>query len=279
VWCSQTSGCQPLTSGLQALECYTSALNCTPGDARLLSNRAACHAALSNHAAALADSQAAAACDPGFAKAHSRAGAALLALHRYDEAAEAFQAALALDGSSESARDGLTKAQQAGGEAQRAAAARAVSVAAGRATIPVPPPPMVTRAGDQARAAARQARAMEALQEHQETLARLGRQRRAAIVLWRTSTGTELLRPAVVGNRSIHVDVFGRLRGACAASGCPMWRRDVTSARGWSDTSILTCEGCGGGSDAHADCGPYEIEDPPAPGRGEALQGVHQPAC
>lgn len=248
-------------------------MNCTPGDARLLSNRAACHAGLGSHAAALADAQAAAVSDPGFAKVHSRAGSALVALRRYDEAAEAFQAALALDGSNEAARDGLAAAQRAGGESHRAATARAEGVAAARVTS-APPAPTEAKAAEEARAAARQLRAMEAMQEHQETLARLGRQRRAAIVLWRASTGTELHRPEVVANRSIHVDVFGRLRGACAATGCAMWRRDVASARGWSDTRILTCEACGGGSDAHTDCGPYEVEDPPAPGRGEALQGV-----
>lgn len=44
------------------------------------------------------------------------------------------------------------------------------------------------------------------------------------------------------GARSVHIDVFGTLRGACKASGCAMWRRDVATAKNWSDTSVLTCQ-------------------------------------
>ena len=97
---------------------------------------------------------------------------------------------------------------------------------------------------------------------------------------------------------SIRVDVFGCLRGACAKTGCTMWRRDVAGAANWSDTRILTCEvrahpapslrnlaharsaqDCGATNTAHDDCGTYEIEDPQPPMERRmeaALTGVHQ---
>ena len=91
---------------------------------------------------------------------------------------------------------------------------------------------------------------------------------------------------------SIHIDVFGTLRGACKTSGCTMWRRDIATAKNWSDTSVLTCQArpvcpacrgravsrtpsdcrsmpqeCGESNNAHEDCGRYDLEDPPEPSR------------
>ena len=69
-----------------------------PGEARALSNRSACHAALGRYEPALADAEAAVAAQPSFAKAHSRRGLALWHLNRFHESAEAYQTAVGLDG-------------------------------------------------------------------------------------------------------------------------------------------------------------------------------------
>ncbi len=81
----------------QAFESYSSALNALPGDARVLSNRSACCAALGRWPEALTDAEASLAAQPRFAKAHSRRGLALWHLKRYHESAEAYLRAVELD--------------------------------------------------------------------------------------------------------------------------------------------------------------------------------------
>jgi hypothetical protein len=69
-----------------------------------------------------------------------------------------------------------------------------------------------------------------------------------------------------------------------------MWRRDIATAKNWSDTSVLTCQArpasgvldpapvccstsdhlampqdCGESNHAHDDCGKYDLDDPPEP--------------
>ena len=77
---------------------------------------------------------------------------------------------------------------------------------------------------------------------HEAELLALRKERREAVSLWRQSTGTALDKPEEDRDRSIRVDVFGRLRGACRRTSCAMWRRDVNSMRNWSDITVLQCE-------------------------------------
>jgi hypothetical protein len=109
---------------------------------------------------------------------------------------------------------------------------------------------------------------------YEERLARVRQQRRRSIALWRLSTGTQLAGPETERSSSVRVDVFGTLRGACARSGCRMWRRDLSQGAqgGWCDTTVLFCQDCRQSKDDHEDCGPYE-EDPEPP-RGASLDAI-----
>ena len=113
------------------------------------------------------------------------------------------------------------------------------------------------------------------MREYEQAKGRVNRQRLAAAAAWRASTGTDMQRPpAERGGRcecmrgisggyvltllcaacSIHIDVFGTLRGACKASGCTMWRRDIATAKNWSDTTVLTCQARSSASEASRPC-------------------------
>lgn len=252
----------------EALECYTAALNVAPSDARVWSNRSACHAALGRWAAALEDADGAVAADPDFAKAHSRRGAALLALDRVHEAAAAYQSAARLDGSNSDARTGLERARQRGGDASRAAV-EFVKRRQPPAQAPAPaarPAPAVPASRVDAQEAARREQELRA--------AVVRKERNAAIAKWKASTGSDLHAPETDRGTSIRVDIFGRLRGAGPGGACRAWRRDIATAKHWSDTTVLTCQDCGAGHDDHEDCGPFAVDDEPAGGE-ERLRGVH----
>ena len=253
----------------EAFEAYTAALNTDPSDARVWSNRSACRAALGRWAAALEDADGAVAADRTFAKAHSRRGAALLALDRVHEAAAAYETAVRLDASNADARAGLQRARQRGGEATRAAAEAKRRQQPAQAPAPVAGP---VSAAPAARVDAQEA----ARREGEFRAAQMRMEHAAAIAKWRASTGTDMQAPEADRGTSIRVDIFGRLRGA-GPGGCRAWRRDIATARNWSDTTVLTCQDCGAGHDAHEDCGPYAVDDDPpeAPLGEEHLRGVH----
>jgi hypothetical protein len=251
----------------EAFESYTAALNTDPSDARVWSNRSACSAALGRWAAALEDADGAVAADPKFAKAHSRRGAALLAMDRTHEAAAAYETAVRLDASNADAARGLERARQRGGEATRAAAE-----AKRRQQPAQAPSPAARPVPSAARVDAHEA----ARRENELRAAQMRRERAAALAKWRTSTGTDMQAPETDRGTSIRVDIFGRLRGA-GPGGCKAWRRDIATARHWSDTTVLTCQDCEAGHDAHEDCGPYAVDDDPleVPQAEERLRGVH----
>ena len=253
----------------EAFEAYTAALNTDPSDARVWSNRSACRAALGRWAAALEDADGAVAADQSFAKGHSRRGAALLALDRIHEAAAAYETAVRLDASNSDARTGLERARQRGGEATRAAEEAKRRQQPAQAPAPVArPAPAAPAARVDAQDAARR--------EHELRAVQMRKERAAAIAKWRASTGTDMQAPETDRGTSIRVDIFGRLRGA-GPGGCRAWSRDIATARHWSDTTVLTCQDCGAGHDAHEDCGPYVVDDDPveAPLGEERLRGVH----
>jgi len=165
------------------------------------------------------------------------------------------------------------------GKAREDAARRAAAAAAQQQQKRAPPPAAAVQAQQRAAAAAaatREARHEAAQREYEQALGKLNRERLEAAAAWRASTGTDMQRPPVDRGtrcafeqgrlvpctatpalhaplffcsahapsvtRSIHVDLFGTLRGACKRAACAMWRRDVATAKNWSDTTVLTCQ-------------------------------------
>ena len=101
---------------------FTAALAAVPGDAAVLSNRAAALLKLGRHAQALEDATAAAEAAPEAAKAHFRRGLALHALARYAEAGPALARAAQLEPRNAQIADALRMTEMAlAREARRAA--------------------------------------------------------------------------------------------------------------------------------------------------------------
>ena len=101
---------------------YTEALAAVPGDAAVLSNRAAAFLKLGRHQQALEDATAAAEAAPDAAKAHFRRGLALHALARYAEAGPALARAAQLEPRNAQIADALRMTEMAlAREARRAA--------------------------------------------------------------------------------------------------------------------------------------------------------------
>ena len=101
---------------------YTAALAAVPGDAAVLSNRAAAFLKLGRHGQALEDAAAAAEAAPDAAKAHFRRGLALHALARYAEAGPALARAAQLEPRNAQIADALRMTEMAlAREAKRAA--------------------------------------------------------------------------------------------------------------------------------------------------------------
>lgn len=80
----------------KAIDCYTKALNQTPSDTSLLTNRAACFMQKKEYKKAQEDAQNAIKIDPNFTKGYLRAGQALLFLGKIDEAKAEYNKALAI---------------------------------------------------------------------------------------------------------------------------------------------------------------------------------------
>jgi tetratricopeptide (TPR) repeat protein len=102
----------------RAVMAYSIALRFDRGNAVLLSNRSAAHAAAGNFAGALEDADRAVRATPRWGKAHARRGAALLGLGQAGEAVKAYLAGLAAEPGAEYLREGLAEAKQAIRDAQ-----------------------------------------------------------------------------------------------------------------------------------------------------------------
>ncbi|KAI3957162.1 hypothetical protein MKW98_002789 [Papaver atlanticum] len=92
---------------------YSKALEITPTDATLLSNRSACYACMQDGPEALKDATECISLRPDWSKAHYRAGVALNILKRYGEAADAFYKGLTLDPDNKELEDAFRDANEA----------------------------------------------------------------------------------------------------------------------------------------------------------------------
>lgn len=105
-----------------AIKHFTEAINLSPNNHVLYSNRSAAHASLSNYADALADAKKTVELKPDWSKGYSRLGAARLGLHQIQDAISAYKKGLEIDPNNEALKSGLADAE--------AAAARSSSRAA-----------------------------------------------------------------------------------------------------------------------------------------------------
>lgn len=97
-----------------AIDLYSQALNIAPANPIYLSNRAAAHSALGNHAKAVEDAEVAVAADPKYVKAWSRLGLARFALGDAKGAAEAYENGIEAEGNggSDAMKRGLETANK-----------------------------------------------------------------------------------------------------------------------------------------------------------------------
>lgn len=92
-----------------AVRHYTEAIKRNPDDARLYSNRAACHQKLAEFQLALKDCEECIRLDPEFLKGYVRKGMALMAMKEHSKALNAFQKALEIDPNNQDALDGYKR--------------------------------------------------------------------------------------------------------------------------------------------------------------------------
>ncbi|CAH8313294.1 unnamed protein product [Eruca vesicaria subsp. sativa] len=91
---------------------FTAAINLSPTNHVLFSNRSAAHASLHNYAEALSDAKKTVELKPDWAKGYSRLGAAHLGLNHLDEAVEAYSKGLEIDPNNEALKSGLADASR-----------------------------------------------------------------------------------------------------------------------------------------------------------------------
>ncbi|KFK40570.1 hypothetical protein AALP_AA2G013200 [Arabis alpina] len=94
-----------------AINHFTEAINLTPTNHVLFSNRSAAHASLNNYEEALTDAKKTVELKPDWGKGYSRLGAAYLGLNQYDEAIDAYTKGLEIDPSNEGLKSGLSDAK------------------------------------------------------------------------------------------------------------------------------------------------------------------------
>lgn len=92
-----------------AMQCYTNAIQSSPNDPTLYSNRAACYAKLLEFSMAVQDCDHSIKLDPNFVKGHLRKGVYLLALRQFRPAADSFLKVHELDPNSKEAVEGYKK--------------------------------------------------------------------------------------------------------------------------------------------------------------------------
>lgn len=107
-----------------AVKHFTEAINLSPTNHVLYSNRSAAYASLHQYDAALSDSKKTVDLKPDWSKGYSRLGAAYLGLHQYEDAVSAYKKGLEIDPNNEALKSGLADAQSAAtASASRARAA------------------------------------------------------------------------------------------------------------------------------------------------------------
>ncbi|XP_075099617.1 hsp70-Hsp90 organizing protein 3-like [Nicotiana tabacum] len=96
-----------------AITHFTEAINLSPTNHVLYSNRSAAYASIGKYSDALSDAQKTVDLKSDWAKGYSRLGAAHLGLHHYDEAVSAYKKGLEIDPNNEALKSGLSDAQAA----------------------------------------------------------------------------------------------------------------------------------------------------------------------
>ncbi|KAL3499516.1 hypothetical protein ACH5RR_038609 [Cinchona calisaya] len=97
----------------EAIRHFTEAINLSPTNHVLYSNRSAAYASLSKFSDALSDAEKTVELKPDWSKGYSRLGAAHLGLRRYDDAVSAYKKGLEIDPNNEALKSGLADAQSA----------------------------------------------------------------------------------------------------------------------------------------------------------------------
>ncbi|CAN6855957.1 hsp70-Hsp90 organizing protein 2 isoform X2 [Brassica napus] len=93
-----------------AVNHFTDAINLSPTNHVLFSNRSAAHASLHQYQEALSDAKKTVELKPDWAKGYSRLGAAHVGLNQFGEAADAYSKGLEIDPSNEALKSGLADA-------------------------------------------------------------------------------------------------------------------------------------------------------------------------
>lgn len=96
-----------------AIKHFTDAINLSPTNHVLYSNRSAAYASLHQYDAALSDAKKTVELKPDWSKGYSRLGAAHLGLHQYQDAVAAYKKGLEIDPNNEALKSGLADAQSA----------------------------------------------------------------------------------------------------------------------------------------------------------------------
>ncbi|MBA0588990.1 hsp70-Hsp90 organizing protein 3 [Gossypium raimondii] len=96
-----------------AIKHFTDAINLSPTNHVLYSNRSAAYASLHQYEAALSDAKRTVELKPDWSKGYSRLGAAHLGLHQYQDAVSAYKKGLEIDPNNEALKSGLADAQSA----------------------------------------------------------------------------------------------------------------------------------------------------------------------
>ncbi|WZN61231.1 HSP70-HSP90 organizing protein [Chloropicon roscoffensis] len=257
-----------------AVDYYTRAINADPRNEKAYGNRCAANTALKRFAEALNDADYGISINPEWAKLHSRKAVAHFYRKEYDESVVSYERALGLDARNAEYARGLEQARKLGGSAEalrrRKEAQRRVGTAAKART-----PPHDSRVE----------RDRRDLERYERELAGYHKQRRECAERWRASCGIAGGKdwPQEDRGRSVHVDIFGNLRGKCAESGCDGWHRDVDAvANAWGNMEALRCSKCGRENTEHEDCGQYPLNEPIKPAcsggaRQELdIQGIHK---
>ncbi|KAK3041061.1 hypothetical protein RJ639_026858 [Escallonia herrerae] len=96
-----------------AIRHFTAAIELSPTNHVLYSNRSAAHASLNQYTEALADAGKTVELKPDWPKGYSRLGAAHIGLHNYHDAVSAYKKGLEFDPNNEALKSGLSDAQSA----------------------------------------------------------------------------------------------------------------------------------------------------------------------
>lgn len=97
----------------EAIRHFTEAINLSPTNHVLYSNRSAAYASLNKYAEALTDAQKTVELKPDWSKGYSRLGAAHLGLRQYDDAVAGYKKGVEIDPTNEALKSGLADAQAA----------------------------------------------------------------------------------------------------------------------------------------------------------------------